>query len=98
MHFRRRIPSLTALVTLEAVLRKKSFTTAATELGVTQAAVSRQIALLEEEFGQPLFVRKHRAIEPTTACINLGATLAAGESVGRDFAEPRGPAAVTSGA
>lgn len=67
MHFRRRIPSLTALVTLEAVLRKKSFTTAATELGVTQAAVSRQIALLEEEFGQPLFVRKHRAIEPTTA-------------------------------
>ncbi|MGR9403396.1 LysR substrate-binding domain-containing protein (plasmid) [Rhizobium leguminosarum] len=76
MHFRRRIPSLTALVTLEAVLRKKSFTTAATELGVTQAAVSRQIALLEEEFGQPLFVRKHRAIEPTTACINLGATLA----------------------
>lgn len=76
MHFRRRIPSLTALVTLEAVLRKKSFTTAATELGVTQAAVSRQIALLEEEFGQPLFVRKHRAIEPTAACINLGATLA----------------------
>lgn len=76
MHFRRRIPSLTALVTLEAVLRKKSFTTAATELGVTQAAVSRQIALLEEEFGLPLFVRKHRAIEPTAACINLGATLA----------------------
>ncbi|MGO8048601.1 LysR family transcriptional regulator, partial [Rhizobium johnstonii] len=40
----------------------------------TQAAVSRQIALLEEEFGQHLFVRKHRAIEPTAACINLGAT------------------------
>ncbi|TBY56269.1 LysR family transcriptional regulator [Rhizobium leguminosarum bv. viciae] len=76
MHFRKRIPSLTALVTLEAVLRKKSFTMAATELGVTQAAVSRQIALLEEEFGQPLFVRKHRANEPTAACINLGATLA----------------------
>ncbi|MGO7917359.1 LysR family transcriptional regulator, partial [Rhizobium ruizarguesonis] len=54
----------------------KSFTTAATELGVTQAAVSRQIALLDEEFGQPLFVRKHRAIEPTAACISLGATLA----------------------
>ncbi|WP_434713816.1 LysR substrate-binding domain-containing protein (plasmid) [Rhizobium sp. YTUHZ045] len=76
MQFRRRLPSLTALVTLEAVLRRKSFTTAATELGVTQAAVSRQIALLEAEFGQPLFVRKHRAIEPTAACISLGATLA----------------------
>ncbi|MBX5151128.1 LysR substrate-binding domain-containing protein [Rhizobium lentis] len=76
MQFRRRLPSLTALVTLEAVLRRKSFTTAATELGVTQAAVSRQIALLEEELGQPLFVRKHRAIEPTAACVSLGATLA----------------------
>lgn len=76
MQFRKRLPSLTALVTLEAVLRRKSFTTAATELGVTQAAVSRQIALLEEEFGQPLFVRKHRAIEPTAACVSLGATLA----------------------
>ncbi|WHO75343.1 LysR substrate-binding domain-containing protein [Rhizobium sp. BT03] len=76
MQFRRRLPSLTALVTLEAVLRRKSFTLAATELGVTQAAVSRQIALLEEEFGQSLFVRKHRAIEPTAACISLGATLA----------------------
>ncbi|RUL97997.1 LysR substrate-binding domain-containing protein [Rhizobium chutanense] len=76
MQFRRRLPSLTALVTLEAVLRRKSFTLAATELGVTQAAVSRQIASLEEELGQPLFVRKHRAIEPTAACISLGATLA----------------------
>ncbi|MBB4234512.1 LysR substrate-binding domain-containing protein [Rhizobium esperanzae] len=76
MQFRRRLPSLTALVTLEAVLRRKSFTLAATELGVTQAAVSRQIASLEEGLGQPLFVRKHRAIEPTAACISLGATLA----------------------
>ncbi|MBX5166230.1 MULTISPECIES: LysR substrate-binding domain-containing protein [unclassified Rhizobium] len=76
MQFRRRLPSLTALVTLEAVLRRKSFTLAASELGVTQAAVSRQIAVLEEEFGQPLFVRKHRAIEPTAACVTLGATLA----------------------
>ncbi|SCB61793.1 DNA-binding transcriptional regulator, LysR family [Rhizobium aethiopicum] len=76
MRFRKRLPSLTALVTLEAVLRRKSFTTAATELGVTQAAVSRQIAALEEELGQPLFLRKHRAIEPTAACVSLGATLA----------------------
>ncbi|KKZ83895.1 LysR family transcriptional regulator [Rhizobium phaseoli] len=76
MQFRRRLPSLTALVTLEAVLRRKSFTLAATELGVTQAAVSRQIAALEEELGQPLFLRKHRAIEPTSACVSLGATLA----------------------
>ncbi|WP_037084138.1 LysR substrate-binding domain-containing protein [Rhizobium sp. CF122] len=76
MQFRRRLPSMTALIMLEAVLRRKSFTIAAGELGVTQAAVSRQIALLEEELGQPMFVRKHRAIEPTAACLVLGASLA----------------------
>lgn len=76
MNFRRRIPSLTALMTLEAVLRHRSFTAAAVELGVTQAAVSRQIAVLEEELGLPMFVRKHRAIEPTAACLTLGTTLA----------------------
>lgn len=76
MQFRRRLPSMTALIMLEAVLRRKSFTLAAGELGVTQAAVSRQIALLEEELGQPMFVRKHRAIEPTAACLVLGAALA----------------------
>lgn len=76
MNFRRRIPSLTALLTLEAVLRHRSFTAAAVELGVTQAAVSRQIAVLEEELGLALFVRKHRAIEPTPPCLTLGTTLA----------------------
>ncbi len=67
---------MTALIMLEAVLRRKSFTLAAGELGVTQAAVSRQIALLEEELGQPMFVRKHRAIDPTATCLVLGAALA----------------------
>jgi LysR family glycine cleavage system transcriptional activator len=76
MQFRRRLPSLTALLMVEAVLRRKSFTAAAAELGVTQAAVSRQIALLEAELGQPMFLRKHRAIEPTPACLILGASLA----------------------
>ncbi|MGG6897856.1 MULTISPECIES: LysR substrate-binding domain-containing protein [Rhizobium] len=76
MRFRRRLPSLTGLLMLEAVLRRKSFTAAAGELGVTQAAVSRQIALLEDELGQPMFLRKHRAIEPTAACLTLGLSLA----------------------
>jgi len=76
MQFRRRLPSLTGLLVLEAVLRRKSFTAAASELGVTQAAVSRQIALLEAELEQRLFVRKHRAVEPTAACLALGASLA----------------------
>ncbi|MBX4976821.1 LysR family transcriptional regulator [Rhizobium lentis] len=101
MQFRKRLPSLTALVTLEAVLRRKSFTVAASELGVTQAAVSRQIAALEEELGQPLFLRKHRSIEPTAACVSLGATLAKSladiaESV--EAIQSRGQDVVTIGA
>jgi LysR family glycine cleavage system transcriptional activator len=62
---RRRLPSLNALRMFEAVARRASFTQAADELGVTQAAVSRQIKRLEEELGGALFVRHHRAIELT---------------------------------
>jgi len=76
MQFRKKLPSLTALVALEAAIRHRSFTAAANELGVTQAAVSRMIALLEDDFGRPLFNRGHRSIEPTPACLILGATLA----------------------
>lgn len=75
MHFRKRIPSLPALLFLEAVIRHRSVTAAAAELGVTQAAVSRQIALLEQEFGRPLFIRGHRSITPTHACLMLGTAL-----------------------
>ncbi|MER9136097.1 LysR substrate-binding domain-containing protein [Mesorhizobium sp. M0830] len=76
MYFRRKLPSLTALVALEAAIRHRSVTVAAKELGVTQAAVSRQIALLEEQFGRPLFRRGHRTIEPTPSCLILGDALA----------------------
>lgn len=76
MQFRKKFPSLTALLALEATIRNRSVTLAARELGVTQAAVSRQIAVLEEEFGRSLFSRGHRAIEPTPSCMVLGDVLA----------------------
>ena len=63
--FRRRLPSMTSLVVLEAVARRLSFTQAAAELNVTQAAVSRQIHALEQELGFPLFRRLHRRVELT---------------------------------
>lgn len=75
MPIRRSFPSLNALVVLEAAVRHCSFTETATELGVTPGAVSRQIAMLEEELGAPLFIRKHRAIEPTPQCQMLAASL-----------------------
>src|SRR5690606_29979747 len=69
---RRRLPPLTALVTFESAARLRSFTRAAVELGVTQAAVSRQIQLLEGTLGFPVFRRLHRRIELT----DKGQTLA----------------------
>lgn len=65
MGTRRKLPPLTALTAFESAARLESFTKAANELGVTQAAVSRQIHLLEAYFGFALFVRGHRKVELT---------------------------------
>lgn len=64
-NLRKKLPPLTALTAFEAAARLGSFTRAAMELGVTQAAISRQIHVLEEDFGFPLFRRLHRRIELT---------------------------------
>lgn len=65
--YRRIIPSMTALLQFEAVARHNSFTLAGAELGVSQAAVSKQIKLLEENVGTQLFQRMHRNIYLTEA-------------------------------
>ena len=54
----RRLPPLNALKAFEAAARHLSFTKAAEELYVTQAAVSHQIKTLEEHLGLKLFLRK----------------------------------------
>jgi DNA-binding transcriptional LysR family regulator len=64
--YRRLIPSMTALLEFEAVARLSSFTLAAQELGVTQAAVSKQVKYLEATLGARLFHRLHRAIKLTS--------------------------------
>lgn len=56
------LPPLTAIRVFEAAARHASFTKAAAELGMTQAAVSYQIKLLEERVGSPLFLRKPRQV------------------------------------
>jgi LysR family transcriptional regulator, glycine cleavage system transcriptional activator len=60
-----RLPSLNGLRAFEAAARHLSFTQAATELNVTQTAISHQIRRLEEELGIRLFVRKNRALALT---------------------------------
>lgn len=70
---KRQLPPMTALTAFEAAARLASFTRAAEELGVTQAAVSRQIHALEEDFGFPLFNRLHRKVSLTPQGRSLAA-------------------------
>ena len=58
----RRFPPLKSLRAFEAAGRHLSFTRAADELFVTQAAVSHQIKSLEEYLGFPLFIRRNRKL------------------------------------
>ncbi len=66
------LPSLTALTAFDAALRHQSFTGAAKELGRTQGAVSRQVALLESHVGRELFHREVRSLRPTRAAERFG--------------------------
>lgn len=61
------LPPLSAIRVFEAAARHLSFTRAADELGMTQAAVSYQIKLLEERVGGPLFLRRPREVVLTEA-------------------------------
>ena len=58
----RRLPPLNALKAFEAAARHLSFTKAAEELFVTQAAVSHQIKALEEFLSMKLFLRRNRTL------------------------------------
>ena len=57
------LPPLHTVRVFDAVARHLSFTKAATELVMTQSAVSYQIKSLEAYVGAPLFVRKGRGVE-----------------------------------
>ncbi|KJK05601.1 MULTISPECIES: LysR substrate-binding domain-containing protein [Pseudomonas] len=65
--FSRHLPALDTLIAFEAVVRTGSFTRAASELYLTQSAVSKQIKLLEEQLGAVLFERRARGIALTSA-------------------------------
>lgn len=66
---RRFLPPLSALTAFEAAARHESFTAAARELNISQAAVSRRIQLLEEILGQTLFerIRQRVVLSPAGA-------------------------------
>lgn len=99
---RRAIPSLGALTAFEAAARLGGFTVAATELGVTQAAVSRQIKALEQDLNTPLFLRAHRRVELTPAGQALAQAVTGAFARMTDAIEtirqPQTPGVVTVGA
>jgi LysR family glycine cleavage system transcriptional activator len=64
---KRLMPSMTALQCFEAVARHLSFTRAAEELFLTQSAVSKQVAQLEEMLQHLLFRRIRRRLQLTPA-------------------------------
>ncbi len=62
-NLKKRLPPLEPLIAFECAARHLSFTLAANELNLSQAAVSQQIRNLENALGVELFVRSHRSIE-----------------------------------
>ncbi len=76
----RPLPPLGTLRAFEAVSRHLSFTMAATDLALTQSAISHQIRALEDHLGVRLFQRRHRGIEMTAE----GRTFLEGARAGLD--------------
>jgi DNA-binding transcriptional LysR family regulator len=59
------LPPLNAIRAFEAAARRVSFVEAARDLGVTHWAIGKQIKLLEDWFGTPLFERRARGVALT---------------------------------
>ncbi len=86
----RSLPPLSAVRVFEAAARHENFTIAAGELGMTQAAVSHQIKVLEDRLGLRLFRRERQRVMLTDAgrraAVGIGRGLDAIEAA---FAELR---------
>ena len=72
----RRLPPLSAVRVFEAAARHQNFTTAGQELGMTQAAVSYQIKLLEERLGVSLFRRERGRVSLSETGRRIGPLIA----------------------
>jgi DNA-binding transcriptional LysR family regulator len=93
------VPSLDRLEVLESLLRTKSPTASARELSVTQSAVSKTLAVLRDELGDPLLLRRGDTMVLTPRAERLRAPLSSSlnalRGVVSDTAEPSGPATAT---
>lgn len=73
----RHLPPFQPLLAFDAVVRHRSFTRAAAELGVTQSAVSHQVRRLEQHFGMTLLERQNPGLDLTAEGRALQGELAA---------------------
>ena len=73
----RHLPSLPAVRVFEAAARHENFTRAAQELGLTQAGVSYQVKLLEDQLGTRLFDRFNKRVTLSAAGAKLARRLEA---------------------
>lgn len=96
---RRELPPATSLVAFEAAARLRNFTKAAAELGVSQAAVSRQVQALEANLGVSLFDRASRPLALTSEGLRLYDAVTTGlrhiAAVARDLRRATAPGTVT---
>jgi len=76
--YRQSLPPLEALVFFESAARYRNFTRAASELYVSQAAVSKRIKQLEDWLGVTLFERYGRMLELTESGMQLSEKVAMG--------------------
>jgi LysR family glycine cleavage system transcriptional activator len=65
------LPPFDTLIAFDATLRHRSMTLAATELGITQSAVSHRLRKLEHFIGTPVLCRSATGITPTPAGVAL---------------------------
>ncbi|MFB7330989.1 LysR family transcriptional regulator [Streptomyces adustus] len=71
------MPGLDLLATFLEIYRTGSLSAAAARLGVSQPAVTGQLARLEEQLGEPLFVRSSKGAQPTPRAAVLAARIGA---------------------
>lgn len=80
----------TLLLVLRALLRHRRTTAAATELRLSQSAISHALARLRRIFGDPLFERRPHGLEPTRFALALGPRV---DALLRDASEALGASA-----
>ena len=81
--------NLNLLVAFEALFEERNVTRAALRVGVTQPAMSNNLAQLRRLFDDPLFRRTARGLEPTPRAIELADPLRQGLRLIGSTLEPR---------